>query len=134
MKFTLSSTTGVPIWMQIVNQVKNAIASGELRPYDALPTIHDLAIELTVNPNTVARAYRELESAGLVKKKRAVGTFVSEACRSSNRADADAAFDALVDALLAEARIRNIEPEDLVRRIKQRNRRDSSSHKQQTHD
>jgi GntR family transcriptional regulator len=69
---------GVPIYVQIVNGVKHLVASGRLAPGEELPPIRALAEELLVNPNTVARAYRELEVAGVVTKRRTAGTFVSE--------------------------------------------------------
>ena len=69
----------VPIYQQIVNQVKYLVAAGRLAPGEELPPIRVLAERLIVNPNTVARAYRELEAAGLVTKRRTAGTFVSDA-------------------------------------------------------
>ena len=74
----LSTDSGVPIYLKIVNQVKYLAAAGRLAPGDDLPAIRTLAEQLLVNPNTVARAYRELEIAGLVEKRRTAGTFVSE--------------------------------------------------------
>ena len=77
----ISSSDGVPIYLQIVNQVKYLVASGRLAAGEELPPIRVLAERLVVNPNTVARAYRELEAAGVVEKRRTAGTFVSEAGR-----------------------------------------------------
>ena len=79
MRIHISSSDGVPIYLQIVNQVKYLVASGRLAPGEELPPIRVLAERLVVNPNTVARAYRELEAAGVVEKRRTAGTFVSEA-------------------------------------------------------
>ncbi|WP_417738134.1 GntR family transcriptional regulator [Rosistilla oblonga] len=72
------STDGVPIFQQIVDQIQYRIVSGQLAAGDELPTIRGLAESLRVNPNTVARAYRELEHEGLVEKRRTTGTFVAE--------------------------------------------------------
>jgi len=60
-KFLINSRTGVPIYRQLVQQIENGIVGGLLKPGDQLPTVREVALELTVNPNTVARAYRELE-------------------------------------------------------------------------
>jgi DNA-binding transcriptional MocR family regulator len=67
----------MPIYLQIVNQVKYLVASGRLAPGEELPPIRVLAEQLLVNPNTVARAYRELERAGVVLKRRTAGTYVN---------------------------------------------------------
>ena len=75
----ISANDGIPIYLQIVNQVKYLVASGRLAPGDELPPIRVLAEKLLVNPNTVARAYRELEIAGVVTKRRTAGTYVSDA-------------------------------------------------------
>ena len=74
----ISPNDGVPIYLQIVNQVKYQVASGRLEPGEELPPIRVLAEQLVVNPNTVARAYRELEQAGVVTKRRTAGTYVSD--------------------------------------------------------
>lgn len=78
MQIRISATDGVPIYQQIVNQVKYLIAAGRLAAGEELTPIRVLAERLLVNPNTVARAYRELESAGVVEKRRTAGTYVSE--------------------------------------------------------
>src|SRR5438552_19005962 len=75
----ISANDGVPIYVQIVNQVKYLVASGRMNPGEELPPIRALAEQLTINPNTVARAYRELELAGVVVKRRTTGTYVSNA-------------------------------------------------------
>jgi GntR family transcriptional regulator len=66
----IATNDGLPIYLQIVNQIKYAVASGRLAPGDELPPIRVLAERLLINPNTVARAYRELETAGIVEKRR----------------------------------------------------------------
>ena len=79
MRIHISPSDGVPIYQQIVNQVKYLLASGRLSAGEELPPIRVLAERLVVNPNTVARAYRELETAGVVEKRRTAGTYVSDA-------------------------------------------------------
>ena len=75
----ITANDGVPIYLQIVNQVKYLVAAGRLAPGEELPPIRVLAERLVVNPNTVARAYRELEAEGVVEKRRTAGTYVSDA-------------------------------------------------------
>ena len=79
MDIRISPADGVPIYLQVVNQVKYLVAAGRLAPGDELPPIRALAEQLVINPNTVARAYRELEVAGVVEKRGTTGTFVSAA-------------------------------------------------------
>ncbi|MCL1631323.1 GntR family transcriptional regulator [Sporolactobacillus sp. CPB3-1] len=68
----------VPIYQQLCERIKNKIIRGELKIGERLPSVRDLAIESEVNPNTVQRAYRELEESGIVEKKRGQGTFVTQ--------------------------------------------------------
>ena len=81
MQIHISSSDGVPIYLQIVNQVKYLVASGRLAAGAELPPIRVLAERLLINPSTVARAYRELETAGIVEKRRTAGTYVSDPAR-----------------------------------------------------
>jgi len=74
--FRLNQTSGVPAYLQIVQQVEQALRMGSLTPGDQLPTVREVVAEIAVNPNTVAKAYRELEHAGLVEGRQGVGTFV----------------------------------------------------------
>lgn len=74
---TIDASSGLPIYVQIVNQIKTGIAMGRLLPEDPLPSVRQLATELTVNPNTVARAYLDLEYEGVIYKRQGAGTFVS---------------------------------------------------------
>src|SRR6185503_13156689 len=79
---------GVPIYLQLVEQVKHAIEIGALRPGDQLPSIRPLAEELVINANTVAKAYRELESEGVIELRQGAGAFVAERARARH-GDAD---------------------------------------------
>jgi GntR family transcriptional regulator len=76
MSFRLSSGSGVPAYRQVVQQVEQALRMGALQPGDQLPTVKEVVAEVAVNPNTVLKAYRELESRGLVQGRQGVGTFV----------------------------------------------------------
>src|SRR5580704_15542604 len=103
LQFHISATDGVPIYLQIVNQVKYLVASGRLAPGKEMPPIRVLAESLLINPNTVARAYRELEMAGIVVKRRTAGTFVSDNGSPLARRERLRIVTERIDALLAEA-------------------------------
>jgi GntR family transcriptional regulator len=118
----ISAGDGVPIYQQIVNQVKYLIASGRLEPGEEMPPIRVLAERLLVNPNTVARAYRELESAGVVEKRRTAGTYVSESGSPLARRERLKIIAERVDALLAEARQLGIGVDELIALIARRDR------------
>jgi GntR family transcriptional regulator len=77
-KFTLDQKSGVPFYKQLILQVEMAIADGRLVQGDQLPTVRSLAVTLSINPNTVARAYSQLEVRGIVTTQQGTGTFVSD--------------------------------------------------------
>lgn len=77
-KFTLSNSSGVPYYRQIVNQVMYGVANDLLKPGERLPTVRQLAVDLQVNLNTIVKAYNELELRGVVNTQQGTGTFVSE--------------------------------------------------------
>jgi GntR family transcriptional regulator len=118
----ISSHDGVPIYLQIVNQVKYLVASGRLGAGEELPPIRTLAEQLLVNPNTVARAYRELELAGVVEKRRTAGTYVADAASPLARRERMRIVAERVDALLAEARQMNFSTETLIELIAERDK------------
>jgi GntR family transcriptional regulator len=99
----ISGDDGLPLYLQIVNQIKYLVASGRLAPGEELPAIRVLAEQLVVNPNTVARAYRELEAVGLVEKRRTAGTYISEQGSPLARRERVKILTERIDALLAEA-------------------------------
>jgi GntR family transcriptional regulator len=116
----ISATDGVPIYQQIVTQVKYLVASGRLAPGEEMPPIRVLAERLLVNPNTVARAYRELESSGVVEKRRTAGTYISDTGSPLARKERLRIITERVDALLAEARQLGIAVNELVELIGRR--------------
>jgi len=118
----ISPQDGVPIYLQIVTQVKYLVASGRLDAGEELPAIRVLAERLAVNPNTVARAYRELEVAGVVEKRRTAGTYVSDAGSPLARRERLKILGERVDALLAEARQLGVEFEELTELIRRKDR------------
>jgi GntR family transcriptional regulator len=86
-RFQLDLHSGVPVYRQVIDQVRGGIASGQLTSGDQLPTVRQLAVDLAINPNTVVRAYRELELGGLLETHQGTGTFIS--ARKIKRADAE---------------------------------------------
>ena len=120
MHIHLDAGDGVPIYLQIVHQVKYLVASGRLAPGEELPPIRALAERLVINPNTVARAYRELEHAGVVSKRSTTGTFVSAGGPPLPRAEHLAALAGRVDALLADANQMAVGIDELVDLVRRR--------------
>ncbi|HEY1768566.1 MAG TPA: GntR family transcriptional regulator [Terracidiphilus sp.] len=76
--FRLDGLSGVPVYRQLIDQVQGAMARGTLRPGDQLPTVRHVAVELEINPNTVLRAYREMEIRGFLDTQQGTGTFIAE--------------------------------------------------------
>jgi GntR family transcriptional regulator len=78
MGFHVNTASRLPIYQQLVNQIREAIARGELQPEERLPSVRQMSAELIVNPNTVARAYTELERAGMLVSRAGLGMFVAQ--------------------------------------------------------
>ncbi len=83
--FRLNASSGVPLYVQLMQQVKHAVETGALRPGEQLPTIRALAEELVINSNTVVRAYRELEHEGMVELRQGSGAFICESVEQRGR-------------------------------------------------
>lgn len=120
MHIHIAANDGVPIYLQIMNQIKYLVASGRLASGEELPPIRVLAEQLLVNPNTVARAYRELEIAGIVEKRRTAGTYISEQGSPLTRRERVRILTERIDALLAEARHVDIPIEEVAKLLEQR--------------
>jgi len=120
MQINISAREGAPIYQQIVNQVKYLVASGRLAPGEEIPPIRALAEQLTINPNTVARAYLELERAGVVTKRHGAGTYVSESGSPLARRERVRILTRRIDALLAEAVNMGIELDEIVDLLRER--------------
>jgi GntR family transcriptional regulator len=76
--FQLNVHSGVPVYRQLIDQVQGALAAGRIKAGDQLPTIRQVAVDLAINPNTVTRAYREMEIRGLLETQQGTGTFIAE--------------------------------------------------------
>ena len=120
MQIHISANDGVPIYLQIVNQVKYLVACGRLGPGEELPPIRVLAEQLLVNPNTIARAYMELERDGIVAKRHGSGTYVSDAGSPLARKERMKILSERADALLAEAHHLNVDLDSVIDLLKQR--------------
>ena len=121
MDIIINVTDGVPIYRQIVNQVKYLVASGLLLTGEELPPIRTLALQLRVTPNTIVKAYDELESSGVIHGRRGAGTFVSEGRRSLlAHEERQRLIEQRIDALLAEAHQLNFTAEDILRMVRER--------------
>lgn len=120
MQIHISTHDGVPIYLQLVNQVKFLVASGRLSSGDELPPIRVLAAQLLVNPNTVARAYRELETAGIVEKRRTAGTYIAEQGSPLARRERVKILTERIDTLLAEASHMGVTFDDVMKLVQQR--------------
>jgi len=103
MRFAINSSSVEPVSAQIVRQAREAVARGTLRAGDQLPTVRELALELLINPNTIAAAYREMERTGLVRTQRGRGTFIAEIQSPLSLGERRRQLQKHVDALLTEA-------------------------------
>ena len=121
MDITINLADGVAIYRQIVNQVKYLVASGLLQPGEELPPIRTLALQLKVTPNTIVKAYHELEVAGVIQKRQGSGTFVSEGrARQVALRERRRVIEQRIDALLAEAHQLNFTTDDILRMVRER--------------
>ena len=120
MQLHISTKDGVPIYLQIVNQVKYLVAAGRLAPGEEVPPIRALAEQLVVNPNTVAKAYHELEREGVVTKRHGSGTYISDNGSPLARRERVKILTQRVDALLAEARHMDVPLDEVVQLVHQR--------------
>ena len=109
------ASSGVPIYLQLMEQVKHAIATGALRPGEQLPGIRPLAEQLVINPNTVAKAYRELEHEGVIELRQGTGAFVSENAPSKRAAEKVRAAQTAVAATVEKLRARGVSDDDIRR-------------------
>ncbi len=102
MLIKIDSTSGLPIYLQIVNQIKTQVALGHLHPEDPLPSVRQLAVDLTVNPNTIARAYLDLEHEGVIYKRPGQGTYVSKRAVQMARSERIRIFAELLEKAVVE--------------------------------
>ena len=122
MLISINQSDGTPMYFQLVRQVKHLIATGRLGPGDELPSVRALAQQLLVNPNTVVRAYRELEAAGLIYTKRGSGCYVAERPVPYSDAECRRILSERIDALVAESRNLGFKLERVIGLLRERDR------------
>ena len=101
--FRLDASSGVPVYRQIIDQVTGGMAAGRLSRGDQLPTVRQTAVDLAINPNTVIRAYKELELRGLIQTQQGLGTFISDAEPSRTESEHRRQLKQLVSEFVARA-------------------------------
>jgi GntR family transcriptional regulator len=117
--FELDMRSGVPVYRQLIDQVNSALASGRVSPGDQLPTVRQAAVDLAINPNTVIRAYRELEIRGILSTQQGTGTFVTDAQVEESKVERERRLTRLVDEFAARAGRESFTIEELIARLEE---------------
>ncbi|HTD24079.1 MAG TPA: GntR family transcriptional regulator [Terriglobales bacterium] len=121
-RLRLDLASGVPVYRQIIDQVRGGLASGSLAAGDQLPTVRQLAVDLAINPNTVLRAYRELELGGLLETHQGTGTFISQKKLKKDDAERDRQLAQIIGDFVARAGAAGFTVEDLLEQLHQRSK------------
>jgi GntR family transcriptional regulator len=116
-RLRLDLHSGVPLYRQIIDQVRGGMASGALGVGDQLPTVRQLAVDLSINPNTVARAYRELELGGLLETHQGTGTFISAQKVRGGEVERSRQLAQIVGECMARAGAAGFTVEDLIHQL-----------------
>jgi GntR family transcriptional regulator len=119
-RFRLDLHSGVPVYRQLIDQVRGGMASGALAAGDQLPNVRQLAVDLEINPNTVVRAYRELELGGLLETHQGTGTFISEQKLKRPDAERERQLAQIVTDAVARAGAAGFTVEELVEELRGR--------------
>ncbi len=117
-RFAIDLHSGMPVYRQLIDQVRSGIASGSLNAGDQLPTVRQLAVDLAINPNTVMRAYRELELGGLLETHQGTGTFISKKKLEKNSAERERQLGQMAGEFAARAGAAGFTVEDLIDRLR----------------
>ncbi len=128
--FHVRPESGEPIYYQLIRQIKHAVTTGIMGPGDQMPTVRDLAARLVVNPNTVARAYRELVREGVLSATQGGGTFVKMSPQPLVRTERERRLEPFIQQLIAEAQVLGIPDESLLRQLKAALARSAKGRKQ----
>jgi GntR family transcriptional regulator len=118
--YAIDLKSGVPFYRQIIEQIKFAIGRGDLKPGDRLPTVRQLAVDLSINPNTVIRAYRELEIEGVLDTQQGSGTFVGERRPEIDALERRRMLDQILTELLARASGYGFTLDEVLKGLRQR--------------
>lgn len=116
--FRLDEHSGVPVYRQLIDQVLGAVATGALRTGDQLPTVRQVAVDLAINPNTVLRAYREMEIRGLVDTQQGAGTFIAEQRDGLPREERERQLAQLAVEAVARAGALGFTAQDVIERLR----------------
>lgn len=119
-EFRLDSRSGVPVYRQLIDQVQAGIASGILATGDQIPTVRQVAVGLSINPNTVLRAYRELEIRGVLDTQQGTGTFIAVNGVKLDRAERERMLDQLVGEFIARAGAGGFTLQELLEALRDR--------------
>lgn len=119
-EFKLDLKSGVPFYRQIVDQIRYGIASKRLLPGEQLPTVRDLAVQLEINPNTVRKAYSELEILGVLDTQQGTGTFVAVKEIEIGDVEKDRMLSQICDELVARGQQYNLTLNDIVNHLQRR--------------
>src|SRR5665213_2772178 len=119
-RFRLDNGSGVPVYRQLIDQVQAGIATGGLRPGCQIPTVRQVAVGLAINPNTVMRAYRELEIRGVLDTQQGTGTFISDRKVPQDGAEHDRQLEQLVSEFVARAGAGGFTVKELMDRLRER--------------
>ena len=117
-QFAIDLHSGVPVYRQLIDQVRGGIASGALTAGDQLPTVRQLAVDLEINPNTVMRAYRELELGGVLESHQGTGTFIANKKIERSSAERDRQLTQLAGEFAARVGAAGLALEDLIERLR----------------
>jgi len=118
-EFILDLHTGVPVYRQLIDQVRGGIAFGSLAAGDQLPTVRQLAVDLAINPNTVMRAYRELELGGLLETHQGTGTFISNKKPEKKTAERERQLSQMAGEFAARVGAAGFTLEELIDRMRE---------------
>jgi DNA-binding transcriptional regulator YhcF (GntR family) len=116
--FRLSAHSGVPVYRQMIDQVMGALALGTLRTGDQLPTVRQVAVDLAINPNTVMRAYREMEIRGILDTQQGAGTFVAEQKPGGSSGERERQLAQLVDEFVSRGGALGLTLDELIRALR----------------
>lgn len=118
LRFAIDLHSGMPVYRQLIDQVRSGIASGSVTAGDQLPTVRQLAVDLAINPNTVMRAYRELELGGLLETHQGTGTFIANKKLEKKSAERERQLGQMAGEFAARAGAAGFTLEDLIDRLR----------------
>lgn len=121
LRFAIDLHSGMPVYRQLIDQVRSGVASGSLTAGDQLPTVRQLAVDLAINPNTVMRAYREMEIRGILDTQQGTGTFIADRPAEGGSAQREKQLTQLVTEFVSRAGAAGMTVDELIDALKQLN-------------